>query len=56
MDNDDLKNYGPGFLNDLARMGGDVAAEMTNDDVKGSGPSSVADLARQGGDVIEGDG
>lgn len=26
MDNNALKNYGPGFLNDLARMGGDVVA------------------------------
>lgn len=53
MDNNDLKNYGPGFLNDLARMGGDVVANMDNDEVKASGPSSVADLARMGGTVIE---
>ncbi len=55
MDNDDIKAYGPGFINDLARMGGDVAGSFDNDTLKGSGPSSIADLARMGGEVIEDD-
>lgn len=55
MDNDDLKNSGPGFIGDLARMGGDVAGTMDNDDLKASGPSFIGDLARMGGTVIEED-
>ncbi len=52
MDNDALKAYGPGFINDLARMGGDVEASLTQTALKGSGPSSVADLARMGGGIV----
>lgn len=52
MDNDALKGSGPSFIGDLARMGGDVVAEMTQDDLKGSGPSFVADLARMGGGIV----
>lgn len=53
MDNDDIKGSGPSSVGDLARMGGDVAANMTNDELKGSGPGFLADLARMGGTVIE---
>lgn len=52
MDNNALKNAGPSFIGDLARMGGDPVGKMTNDQLKGSGPSSPADLARMGGTVI----
>jgi len=52
MNNQALKDSGPSFIGDLARMGGDVAANMTNDTLKGSGPSFPADLARMGGGVI----
>jgi len=52
MDNNALKAYGPGFINDLARMGGDVVAEMSQTQLRGSGPSSVADLARMGGGIV----
>ena len=52
MDNDDLKAYGPGFINDLARMGGVVVGNMTQEQLVGSGPSSIADLARMGGYIM----
>lgn len=52
MDNDALKVSGPSFIGDLARMGGDVAGEMTDADLMGSGPSFVADLARMGGAIV----
>lgn len=49
MDNDAIKGSGPSFIGDLARMGGDVANEMTDAQLAGSGPSFPADLARMGG-------
>lgn len=52
MDNNALKAYGPGFINDLARMGGDVEGSLTQTALRGSGPSSVADLARMGGGIV----
>lgn len=52
MDNTALKNSGPSFIADLARMGGDVAGTMSNDALKGSGPSFPADLARMGGSIV----
>lgn len=52
MDNDALKGSGPGFVADLARMGGDVAGSMTDADLAGSGPSFIADLVRMGGAVL----
>ena len=53
MDNDALKAAGPSFIGDLARMGGDVAGNISNDDLKASGPGFLSDLARMGGAVIE---
>lgn len=52
MDNTALKNSGPSFIADLARMGGDVEGSMTQDALKGSGPSFPADLARMGGGIV----
>lgn len=52
MDNEDIKDSGPSFVGDLARMGGDVAANMTNEELAASGPSFLGDLARMGGTVI----
>lgn len=52
MDNDALKGSGPSFIGDLARMGGDVAGEMTDADLRGSGPSFIGDLARMGGAIV----
>jgi|GEM_PF-4582304 len=49
MDNNAIKGYGPGSVSDLARNGGDVAANLTNADLKGYGPGSIPDLARNGG-------
>lgn len=49
MDNNAIKGYGPGSVSDLARNGGDVAANFTNADLKGYGPGSIPDLARNGG-------
>lgn len=52
MDNDALKGSGPSFIGDLARMGGDVAGEMTDAQLAGSGPSFPADLVRMGGALV----
>lgn len=52
MDNTTLKNSGPSFIADLARMGGDVESSMTQEALKGSGPSFPADLARMGGGIV----
>lgn len=52
MDNNAIKGYGPGSVSDLARNGGDVAANMTNTTLKGYGPGSIPDLARNGGGAI----
>ena len=52
MDNDALKGSGPSFIGDLARMGGDVVAEMTQQMLRDSGPSFPADLARMGGAIV----
>lgn len=52
MDNTAIKNFGPGSVGDLARMGGDIAANMTNATLKGYGPDPIADLARMGGGAI----
>lgn len=52
MDNTALKNSGPSFIADLARMGGDVEASMTQAALKGSGASFPADLARMGGAIV----
>lgn len=52
MNNDAIKGAGPGSLGDLARMGGDVAGELSNADAKGRGPGFIQDLARMGGAVL----
>lgn len=52
MNNDALKGSGPSFIGDLARMGGDVAGEMTDAQLAGSGPSFPADLVRMGGALV----
>lgn len=52
MDNTALAGSGPSFIGDLARMGGDVAGEMTDAQLAGSGPSFPADLARMGGAIV----
>lgn len=52
MDNTALKNSGPSFIGDLARMGGNVAGVMTQAQLKGSGPSFPGDLARMGGAIV----
>ena len=49
MSNDAIKGTGPGFIGDLARMGGDVAGEFTKTTLAGTGPSFLGDLARMGG-------
>lgn len=54
MSNDAIKGSGPGFIGDLARMGGDVTADMTLTAIKNSGPSFIGDLARQGGAAFVG--
>jgi hypothetical protein len=48
MSNDALKLTGPGFIADLARMGGDVFGEMTDAMLAASGPSSIGDRVRSG--------
>lgn len=52
MNNQQLKDSGPSFIGDLARMGGNVTQAMTQTMLKGSGPSYPADLARMGGGVV----
>lgn len=49
MSNADIKAAGPGFLNDLARMGGDVTGSFTKDNVTDVGPCGIADMVRMGG-------
>lgn len=49
MSNDAIKGSGPGFIGDLARMGGDVTEEFTKATMALSGPSFIGDLARMGG-------
>lgn len=52
MSNQKLKDGGPGFMGDLARMGGDPAGDMTDDEVAASGPGFWPDMARMGGNVL----
>lgn len=47
-----LANGGPGFIGDLARMGGDVTEHMTNADLAGAGPGFWPDMARLGGAIV----
>lgn len=54
MSNDAIKGSGPGFIGDLARMGGDVTGDMTLTAIKNSGPSFIGDLARMGGAAFVG--
>lgn len=49
MSNADIKGAGPGFIGDLARMGGDVTGSFTASNIANTGAGFIQDLARQGG-------
>lgn len=52
MSNATIKGAGPGFIGDLARMGGDVTGAFTSTTIQGTGPGFLGDLARMGGKAL----
>lgn len=52
MDNNAIKVSGASSIGDLARMGGDVAGNMTNQTLQNYGAGFLPDLARMGGAVV----